>query len=319
MIIREYKKSDEMAVTELCSIVSPRHLRTPEYWEWSNLQNPDGKSLSLVAEEENKIIAHYSILPCRFSVNNIEGMGGLAQLALVHPYFQNLKVFLNLTNELWKQAAKQFQFTYGFPSNDKIMITYESLMGWKKIDKFYADVINVSDIVKKLQYPYRELSVKRIERFPVTINDWLNKKKGGIHPLKSAELLNWRFPEHPQYHYYMFGVYDNELVGYMVLKIYWNGKRAIGHFIDFDVKDNKEKYLLALIRESSLFLSKCKIDEIIFWNKQKEYFDIFNQFDIKKGGFKINFVIKLFDGKVDEKLFLDKSEWNFTMAFADAF
>lgn len=320
MLIREYKQGDEAAITELVSIVTPRHPFTLEYLKWSNLQNPDGESLSLVAKEGNEIIAHYAILPYKVGINNNIIMGGLALQAVVHPYFQKLKLFLDLTNKLWEKATDRFQFTYGFPSNDRILITYESLMGWKKIDKFYADVINVPTVVKILKSnPCQNLEVKKIDKFPLEIDGWLNGKKSGIYPIKSAKLLNWRFPRHPVYHYYIFGVYDKEMVGYIVLKIYWNGKKAIGHFVDFDVEDNKEEYLLALIRESSLFFTRCKIDDIVFWNRQLEYSDMFDQLDIKKGGFKINFAIKFFNDKMDKRLFLDKSKWNFTMAVADAF
>ena len=320
MLIREYKQGDEAAITELVSIVTPRHPFTLDYLKWSNLQNPNGKSLSLVAEEKGEIIAHYAILPYKVGIDNTVIIGGLALQAVVHPYFQKLKLFLDLTNKLWEKATGRFQFTYGFPSNDRILITYEALMGWKKIDKFYADIINISNITKVLKdNPCQRLEVKKINKFPLEINKWLNNAKSGIYPIKSAELLNWRFPKHPLFHYYIFGVYDKGMVGYMVLKIYWDGKRAIGHFVDFDVKDNREEYLLALIRKSSLFFARYKIDDIIFWNRQSEYSDMFNQFDIKNGGFKINFAIKFFNDKMDKKLFLDKSKWNFTMAFADAF
>lgn len=318
MLVREYKSGDETAITELFLMGSPRHLRTPLYWKWSNLWNPDGKSLSLVVEEENEIIAHYSILPYRVSVDNTIMIVGLAQQLVIHPHFRNLKVFMNLTNKLWEESANKFQFTYGFTPNDKILLTYQTLMGWEKIDKFPADIINIP--IKTLKNnSCQRFAIKRVDRFPLEMNEWLNKnKKSKIYPLKSAELLNWRFFDNPIYHYFVFGVYDNGIVGYMVLKIYWDGEKAIGHFIDYDVKNNKEEYLISLIEETSLFLAKCKITDIVFWNKQPEYFDIFNQFDIKKGGFKVNFCIKFFDNEKN-KLLLDKSKWGFTMAFTDIF
>lgn len=323
MIIREYKSGDEISITELFLIASPRHLRTPMYWEWSNLKNPYGKSLSLVAEEDKEIMAHYSVMPLKMSVDNVVVVGGFGQQAVVHPNFRNLKIIMDLTNKIWKKAADRFEFIYGFP-NDNFWKINQMLMGWEKIDEFFADVISILTVIEVLKHnSFQRFIVKRINRFSLEINKWLNKnKKSKIYPLKSAESLNWRFFAHPLHYYFIFGVYDNKiLVGYIVLKIYWDGKQAIGHFIDFDVKNNKKEYFLSLIEQVSLFLMRCKISNIIFWNNQSEYFDIFNQFDIKKGGFKTNFGIKFLNNKIQEKnkILLNISQWNFTMAFSDAF
>jgi len=324
MIVREYKSGDETSITELFLIASPRHLRNQVYWKWSNLWNPNGKSLSLVVEEENEIIAHYSILPYKINVDNAVVLGGLAQQAVVHPFFRNLKVFISLTDKVWEKAVGKFQFIYGFPSNDKILTMYQMLMNFKKIDEFLADVISIPTVIKVLKYnSFQRFTIKRINKFPLEINKWLNKNKNNkIYPLKSAELLNWRFFAHPLHYYFVFGVFDDEImVGYMVFKIYWDGKQTIGHFIDFDVKNNNEEYLLSLTEHVSLFSMRCKITNIVFWNKQSECSDIFNQFGIKKGGFKINFCIKFLNNKIRKKnkLLLDKSKWSFTMASTDAF
>jgi len=324
MIIREYKSGDEISITELFLIASPRHLRTPMYWEWSNLRNPYGKSLSLVVEEDDKIIAHYSVVPLEMNVDDIVIVGGRSQQAVVHPNFRNLKVIMDLTDRVWKKAVNRFPFICSFPNDDFWKIK-QKLMGWEKIGKFFADIISIPAVIEVLKHnSFQRFTVKRINRFPLEINKWLNKnKKGKIYPLKSAESLNWRFFAHPLHYYFVFGVYDNKtLAGYIVFKIYWDGKQAIGHFIDFDVKNNEEKYLLSLIEQLSLFSMRCKIINIIFWNGQSEYFNIFNQFNIKKGGFKTNFGIKFLDNKIqkkNKKILLDISQWNFTMALSDIF
>ena len=322
MIIRRYKPGDEISITELFLISSPRHLRTPVYWRWSNLKNPYGKSLSLVVEEDDKIIAHYSVMPLKMSVDgDVHVVGGFGQQAVVHPSFRNLKIIMDLTDKVWEKAASGFDFIYGFP-NDSFWKISQMLMGWKKIGEFSADIISVPTVIEVLEHnPFRRFIVKRINRFPLGINGWLNKdKKGKIYPLKSAELLNWRFFAHPLHYYFVFGAFDDKImVGYMVLKIYWDKKQTIGHFIDFDVEDNNEEYLLSLIRQASLFLMGCKIINIVFWNGQPEYSDIFNQFNIKKCGFKTNFGIKFLNKQEKDKILLDISQWNFTMAFSDAF
>lgn len=322
MIIREYKSGDEISITELFLIASPRHLRIPRYWEWSNLRNPCGKGLSLVAEEDDKIIAHYSVVPIEISVDDIVIVGGRSQQAVVHPNFRNLKIIMDLTDRVWKKAADRFNFICSFPNDDFWKIK-QRLMGWKKIDEFFADIISIPVVIEVLEHnSFQRFIVKRIRRFPLEINKWLNKnKKSKIYPLKSAESLNWKFFAHPLYYYFVFGVYDKILVGYIALKIYWDGKQAIVHFIDFDVKDNKEEYLLSLIEQVSLFSIKCKIINIVFWNSQPEYFNIFNQFNIKKGGFKTNFGIKFLDNKIQKKnkILLNISQWSFTMALSDIF
>lgn len=307
MQIREYQVGDEAKITELFLIAETRHIKTIDYWLWSN-NLKDG--LSMVVEDNNKIIGHYSIIPKKIKIAGEILKGGFAQQAVIHPRYRNLKILIDLTEKVWEKSKDRYDFIFGFP-NDNIWKICQIFMDWQKIDKFYADILNVNNTINYFkQSQSKENSVKRVYSFPHGMDSWL--------PINKIRDLNWRFISHPLNYYFIFIAFDNNYpVGYMVVKLYHNGKKSIGHFIDYDIKDNRSNYMFALIKEATLFLDNCYINEIVFWNKKNESKEIFELFGIQKGAFKTNLGVK-FLNKPDSKL-LDKSNWSYTMALSDAF
>jgi len=323
MIIRGYKPGDEIPITELFLIASPRHLRTLKYWKWSNLESPYGKSLSLVVEEEGRIIAHYSVMPWEIKVGDSVVKAGFAQQAVVYPNYRNLKIIMDLTEKVWAEATNRFDFIFGFPNNNFWKVN-QMLMGWEKVDEFLADVLYSDNISNTLEQDIcKKFIVKRVYQFNNSIDSWVNKnKKNELYPLKNAKLLNWRFFWHPLNYYFVFGIYyNNSLVGYMANKIYYRNNETIGHFIDYEVKDNNKDFLLTLIKASILFFKESRINKIIFWNRQVEYMDVFKNLGVERIGFKTNMGVKFLNSTTEnaKEIILDISNWNLNMFLSDVF
>jgi len=191
MIIRGYKLGDEIPITELFLIASPHHMRTPKYWKWSNLESPYGKSLSLIIEEEGRIIAHYSVMPWKIKVGSSVVKAGFAQQAVVHPNYRNLKIIMDLTEKVWAEATNRFDFIFGFP-NDNFWKVNQMLMGWEKVDEFLADILYLDNISNTLEQDIcKKFIIKRVYQFDNSIDSWVNKnKKSELYLLKNAKLLN---------------------------------------------------------------------------------------------------------------------------------
>ena len=72
MKIRKYKKGDEKGILKLDRLVEehPWNRRNLENWHWKYKgSNPFGKALVWVAENNNKIVATFSIIPLNYYIN----------------------------------------------------------------------------------------------------------------------------------------------------------------------------------------------------------------------------------------------------------
>ncbi len=79
--VRLAREDDAERITDLFIIASPRHVRTKTFWIWSNIKNPLSNSLSVITECDNKIIAHYSLMPLGLSKKGEKiVIGSLGQL-----------------------------------------------------------------------------------------------------------------------------------------------------------------------------------------------------------------------------------------------
>ena len=172
--IRLAKKEDADLITDLFIASSPRHLRTRDFWLWSNFDNPSGKSLSVVMEVEGKIVAHYAILPLRFNVGSDQILLGFGQQAVVHPNFRDLRTIINLTEFLWEKAGSMFELVYAFP-NDHFWKVKKLLMGWQVVSEFKAYEASINALEKFERGP--NVEIKRIHSFPKEIDSWLNESR----------------------------------------------------------------------------------------------------------------------------------------------
>ena len=248
---------------------------------------------------------------------------GFGQQAVVHPSFRNLQVIVRLTEEVWKAAQKRFDLLFAFP-NDNFWKIYQRLMGWEKVDEFMADLAAVDqaqEVVKNMKF--KRFEIKRLHEFSPGIDAWLNTdKKCAVFFRKTADFLNWRLFRHPVCYYFVMGAYDaGRLVGYMALKLYWDGSQTVGHFIDYAAKGGDEDCIWSLVEAALSFFKMSRVKNIIFWNRQTEYIGAFNRLELQRRSFKTNFGVKFLSEGMKRKRgdLLDIDKWSFSMAFSDAF
>jgi hypothetical protein len=311
-----YKSAQTQEVEEIATlfnVADPSHSRNAKYWQWSNVNTPFGKSISSIAKTENQTIAHYSLMPMKFFVQGDIFLAGFGQQAIVHKKFRNLKIITTLTNKVFEKAKGEFFFLFAFP-NDNFFPIYTQLLGWKEIDVFCADVIDIRSFDISID---SDIEIRKIEVFPKI--DWFENDKLSIGLQKDSDYLNWRFTGHPTNHYIVFGAFNkDECIGYLVVKVYAkNEDILLGHLIDFDTKGKDEHILSSLLHEGRDFFNLHNIKEIVFWNRDIAFKKFFRKF-ITGEGFKTNMVI-LSNQEGLSKILLDKNNWSFTMAISDAF
>ena len=313
IIYKSVQAQDVEAIATLFNVADPAHSRNAKYWQWSNVNTPFGKSISSIAKTENQTIAHYSLMPMKFFVQGDIFLAGFGQQAIVHKKFRNLKVITTLTNIVFERARDKFLFFFAFP-NDSFFPIYKQLLGWKVIDVFCADVI---DIVNLDVSRDSDIEVRKMNVFPEI--GWFENDKLSICLQKDSDYLNWRFIEHPTNHYIVFGAFSKgECIGYLVTKVYAKKKDVLlGHLIDFDTKGKDNHILSSLLHEGRDFFNLHNIKEIVFWNRDIAFRKFFRKF-ITGEGFQTNMVI-LSNQEGLDKILLDKNDWSFTMAISDAF
>ncbi len=308
------KEDDAVSITTLFNAASPAHCRNVSYWKWSNLATPFGKSLAAIARIDGRVIAHYSIVPTEFLMEDRPITVGFCQQAVVQKEYRSLEVIMNLMGFVVQEGRKQFPFMYAFP-NDNFFPVKKKFFHWDEVDVFPADAVKVEDLLflKPASVAINELNI-----FPEI--GWFSQNISGLSIRKTTEYLNWRFFRHPINHYIVWGAFDQgRLVGYLVLKMYLRTEDndLIGHFVDFDSKDADPSILRSMISAAGAFFKSYGITEVVFWNRDQRFKDLFRSF-VTGQRFKTNLGILINDKNLGT-IAKDKERWSFTMSASDSF
>src|SRR3989338_2375706 len=318
--IRDYHNGDEKKIACLFNTSDPRHSKSTLYWWWSNCDSFNADFLSAIAEDKGEGVGHYSLMGIDALTNRDCLRVGFGQQAVVHRKFRNLKIIFNLTKHIFQKARQKYKFLYAFP-NDSFFPMHTALLDWKKVDIFAADVIRINDLELKEN---NNISVKQLDRFDEGVKNIVEcNDKSCVFFQKDQKFLNWRFFSHPINYYLVYSAYvRNEIVGYLVLKVYYNNSFSnnnIGHFIDYEIKDSDIDIFNSLLRKAKEFFLFNDIEEVVFWNRHLRYKDLFTKYISKeKVGFSTNFAVLCLDTQ-DCDLPADINKWSFTMANSDAF
>lgn len=313
MKIRKYKKGDEKGILKLDRLVEehPWNRRNLKNWYWKYKgSNPFGKALVWVAEDNNKIVATFSLIPLNYYVNKKVILGACSIAMIVHPNYQNKGLIKFVADKLFNDAKlNNIKFIYGYPNQNaydihKQFFSYEDISQQKL---FYKPV--------KFEKSIFCFKVEKINKFDEEINKFLKKIKDQrkVYLKRNKKFLNWRYTERPDYNYHLYKFTIKEKVcGYVVLKIYKEKELLRGHIIDIFYNNNL-KIFNDIINFCEIFFYKKLCNEITFWLQGK----IKEKNSLIKLGYSIKetrpFICKFLDIKSSQKKFLNKKNWYFTM------
>lgn len=284
MKIKEVSKKNIPDVLDLFALSDPKHIRSNKYYLWRNFCCNFGKAYSYILINDDKIIAHYSILPQIFNYKNNVIKAGLGQQAVVHPEYRNLNNILELVEySLEKIKENNFDLVYGFP-NKNFYLIQDKIMKWDQIGRFKAKEINIKDICKSKKKYYDKnhfirLNSKMMNKYKEQINELIknNLNSSSKITIKSNfKYLKWRYLSNPENHYIVFCYKINKNIkGIVILKLYYDGENLIGHIVDQYSLDKKVNQIL--FNFSINYLKKLNITRLVLWNipehlNSKEFF-----------------------------------------------
>ena len=252
--LRQFDFSDIDKIIELLNHEYKTNF-TRDWWKWKYELNPNGFKGEdgdiWVAESEDKIVAHYAIVPekLRFQSKTLN----IAQAvdAITDPDYRGRGLFSTMMKKVFSQAKKRYRLVYGFPAE----ISYKGSLryGWSDLSPLplrvkildydsyfrrnFGDTITVqgrklftrasSQVTRYSKNLFsrkteeENVKIERVDSFSDDINAFWERASGNYGAIleRTATFLNWRFSKH-------FGCYKilvghtakKGIVGYIVFK-----------------------------------------------------------------------------------------------------
>lgn len=108
--------------------------RTRDFWEWKHKANPFGESMTIVAEEADRLVGLRAFMRWNWSANSRIVAAVRAVDTATHPDFRRRGIFSRLTRELLREATRgEVSFVYNTP-NRYSMPGYLKL-GWRVVGR----------------------------------------------------------------------------------------------------------------------------------------------------------------------------------------
>lgn len=316
MNIRPYRQGDEEGILILDDKLfsSKWNPRTLENWHWKFTgSNPAGHALVWVAEHQGEIVGHFAAVPYRLKVFDREIMASHTIGAMVDERFQNRGLLKFINDRLVENLIQyDINYTWAFPNEQGYRFETKALGG--------QDLINF-DVWKWTRGENNQAlfmtDVKTLSAFDTGVDRlWEScRNQYEIAVVRKKEYLNWRYLSRPDQKYFPMALYENNLMkGYVVAKLFTEGRTLRGHVVDLFAPKDDEKSLRSLLSGGMHFLKKKKVDEVTIWFWGNPLVEkIMMEVGFVKETADIPLIMKV--NRTDEKTdrVLHKSHWYFTM------
>lgn len=266
MTIRKYQVGDEQGILQLFEKVFKQQ-RTHELWEWKFIKPPERTNpFIIVYEEEGKILGHLGLWVGAAYVDGHQSKIGLRVDTMVDPDARGKGIYAKLNEHLLVMSKEEnITFLYGFPAPNakKLFQRYTdavhmiNMPRWINVLRPFAlassktsilnpmKFIDISYFKFKLKKMYKAYSgslIQEVTRCNEDFNKLASKTKNiyKVQLERNAAYLNWRYFQHPENTYIMYGLYvEKDLKGYIVYKKDINTKNGIrsGIIMDLIVDD----------------------------------------------------------------------------------
>jgi hypothetical protein len=316
MKIRAYMKGDEKEIMELDARELPSlwNRRTLENWYWKFTgSNPAGHSFIWVAEHKDHLVGHFAAVPYRLKVFDEELTASHTIGALVDRKFQNRGLLKFVGEKLMEElAANNIHYTWGFPNRlahkfENVILKYNDLV---EFDLWKLEKANiVATVPNPAIRPVTEFDARFDNLWEICSPDY------PVAVVRNRTYLNWRYLKRPDWHYYPFALYEDELLkGYIILKLYREEETLRGHIVDiFGRRDDKATFS-ALIERATRFFITEGVDEatVLFWGNPVVE-EVFTEVGFHREKVNQPLILRLnTDHKYRDKI-RNKSHWYFTM------
>lgn len=179
--------------------------RTTELFRWKHFDNPFGRSIALVAEEDERIVGLRTFM--RWNLTTPEGETLRCVRAVdtaTHPDYQRMGIFRRLTEEGVEIARDDgVDMIFNTP-NEKSKPGYLK-MGWQEVAPIGAMVRPALTMVSR--HGGRDLDPAQYlhDPAPVIVDDLSDRPPNGLRTPRTPDYLAWRFAGHPSARYFVTG------------------------------------------------------------------------------------------------------------------
>ena len=294
LIIRRYKPGDEKHIIQLFEKVFKKPMGKTEsikHWNWEYKNNPNNRIEILLAIDENRIIGHYSVIPIKMKIIEDYYIASFSLDTMTHSEYRGQGIFPTLANKLYNDLGETgIPFTYGFPNNNSIK-PFVKKCGWYEISnvpiyilpqninklaarylksEFFSNFIGgIFNFIFNLLWKEKNLPnrivIEEINKFDKNFDDLWESVKDEIiiSVVRNCEYLNWRYFRKPEDNYVVNAIYyNNNLKGYIVLKIEERFDLTIGLVVDIITDPSNIVYQHYLIKHAILYFKNNKVDII---------------------------------------------------------
>lgn len=222
MIIREATIEDTPQIIAVlrASLGESKLPKSKKIWEYKHFENPFGKSLILVAEEDNKILGVRAFMKWQWHFKNEVFSAFRAVDTATHPKHQGKGIFKKLTLraiEIGKERGDHFIFN---TPNSQSLPGYLK-MGWIEVSKLPIQLIPVNPISwiqsKNKNLVYNIVVEKEGDSFSKLLNNYTlgMQQKDKLFTVKTVNYLKWRYHDNPLQQYEVKSDQDFYLAAYV--------------------------------------------------------------------------------------------------------
>jgi len=240
MEIRKSEPGDIPQIIEVlkASLGETSSKKTEEAWMYKHVGNPFGKSLVLVAVENDSIIGVRAFMRWKWQLGDQVFSAFRAVDTATHPEHQGEGVFKKLTLNAIEIAKEQGDdFIFNTPNTQSLPGYLK--MGWEEVDKLKIRIFPTN--------PLNWLTVKQTGHYKINNNSSdahlagliskhnnLKAEENKLFTLKSLEYLSWRYENNPLQNYEVKGDKDFYLAGYIKEHKFFKELRITEHIYSND-------------------------------------------------------------------------------------
>ncbi|SEH44426.1 Acetyltransferase (GNAT) domain-containing protein [Halobacillus karajensis] len=257
MTVRHYQPGDENQIQELFKKTFGQD-RPLQSWKWKFTDNPKSSHpFILLYDEEDVILGHISLWVTEAYINGKVSKIGLRADTMVDPDARGKGIYKKLNDALLEEAKKaNIDYLYGFPAPKakELFLRYTGAHHMTDMPRWLFVQQPLSLLSAKLKplaffkpldklYKYfrgpketeGDYTFKEIHECDEAFDELAAKTKNQASAMvvRDAAYLNWRYHQHPDYTYQMYGLYkENQLKGYVVTRKE-EGKFTNGFIVDW--------------------------------------------------------------------------------------
>jgi len=113
--IRPYKSGDKYKVLQLIRLAFK--WSDEKYWKWRYIDNPTGVGRIWIAEDDDRIVGHYAMIPGKIKVEEMTASTLLTTDIVTHSDYRRQGIFEALAKKAYSEIQKEGNYIqYVFPN-----------------------------------------------------------------------------------------------------------------------------------------------------------------------------------------------------------